>query len=123
VETKQLTCIVCPVGCHLTVEIEDGDVKSVSGNTCTRGPFYAKNEIINPERILTSTVKLVGNRAAGMPALLPVRTDKPIPKSKLFDAMTEIRRITASAPISDGDILIHDFMVPGINLIASRDIK
>ena len=68
VETKQLNCINCPLGCLLTVTLEDGKITSVTGNTCPRGEKYAHQELTDPQRMLTSTVRIEG----GELPLLPV---------------------------------------------------
>ena len=108
---RELTCIVCPMGCSLVVELEDGKVKSVSGNTCKRGEEYANNECTNPMRTVTTTVKCDD----GTP--LPVKTEKPIPKEKIFECMKIINNSTAHLPISVGDVIIEDVFV--INVVAT----
>ena len=90
--TRELTCVVCPAGCRMTVTLDDGGtVLEVEGNTCARGKNYAVSEITHPVRTLTSTVPLVTAEGEKM---LPVRTDKAIPKEKLFEAMEIIRSST-----------------------------
>ena len=79
-ETRSIICINCPLGCPLTVGIEDGKVVSVSGNTCKRGETYAVKEITNPSRTVTSTDKVVG----GERPVVAVRTKTDIPKEKIF---------------------------------------
>ena len=50
---RELTCIICPKGCALKVELdENGKVLGVTGNTCKRGAEYAENECTNPMRLL-----------------------------------------------------------------------
>lgn len=118
---KNLTCIVCPIGCQLEVTVsDDGKVSEITGNTCKRGYDYAMNEFTDPRRTLTTTVRLDGSAAD---KFLPVRTSSPIPKPKLFEAMEVVNGITATAPISVGDIICKDFIEPGINLIACKDVK
>ena len=121
--TKIMTCVTCPVGCELTVEYEDKNLISVAGNDCKRGIKYASDEITNPRRTLTSTVVLNLNRAK--PRFLPVKTDKPIAKDKIFDAMEIINKIKINSPfnIKMGDVLYFDFTENGINLVAGRDIE
>ena len=117
--TRELTCVVCPAGCRVTVTLDDGGaILKVEGNTCSRGRDYAVSEITHPVRTLTSTVPVTTAEGKRM---LPVRTDKPIPKEKLFDAMEIIRKTKAAAPVRTGDVLIPDFIEPGTNLIACRD--
>ena len=123
---KIMTCVTCPVGCELTVEYEDKKIISVSGNQCKRGIKYASDEIINPRRTLTSTVIL--NLNEGKTKFLPVKTDKPISKDKIFDAMKIINEMKINFPtqinkIESGDIIYSDFTEKGINLVAGRDIK
>jgi len=115
--------VTCPVGCELTVEYEDKNLISVAGNDCKRGIKYASDEITNPRRTLTSTVVLNLNRAK--PRFLPVKTDKPIAKDKIFDAMEIINKIKINSPfnIKMGDVLYSDFTENGINLVAGRDIE
>lgn len=112
--TKELTCIRCPLGCELKVELDEKNILSIKGNTCPRGEDYAKSECINPERIVTSTVKC----ANGTP--VPVKTDKPIPKDKIFECMEIINSITVTAPLKIGDIVKKD--VFGSNIIVTAEV-
>ena len=118
-KTTELTCIVCPVGCALRVEQNnEGEVISVTGNTCPRGAAYGKDEVLHPVRTLTTTV-----RVRGAERLLPVKTDRPIPKEKLFEAMEKVNSLSGSvnAPIKIGDVLIDDLF--GAKLVAAADLK
>lgn len=120
--TRELTCVVCPAGCKITVTLDDaGKVTNVEGNTCPRGKNYAESEVTNPVRTLTSTVRIV--LADGSVHMLPVRTDHPIPKPELFRAMDFVRRIKVTAPIHTGDIITENFIENGTNLIACRDFE
>ncbi|MDD5449919.1 MAG: DUF1667 domain-containing protein [Candidatus Omnitrophica bacterium] len=114
---KKITCIECPLGCPLSVEMEDCRVIRVSGNKCPKGIIYASSEAENPARFLTS---VISSRGLSL-KMIPVRTDKPIPKSSLAEAMKEIKRLTINRPVKTGDIIVNDFMREGINLIATRD--
>ncbi len=116
--TQELTCVVCPAGCKLTVTLDDGKVVKVEGNTCVRGKTYAESEITHPVRTLTSTVTVMTKDGK---KLLPVRTDKPIPKETLFDAMKIVRSITLTAPVKTGDIAYADFIEAGTNLLVCKD--
>ena len=80
-ETKSFICINCPLGCPLTVTVENGEVKSVTGNTCKRGELYAVKEVTAPARTVTSTVRVLN----GERPVVAVRTKTDIPKSKIFD--------------------------------------
>lgn len=118
--TKELTCVVCPAGCRITVKLENGKILSVDGNTCVRGKNYAESEVTNPVRTLTSTVTVITKDGKKM---LPVRTDKPIPKSELFHAMELIHMTEVTAPICSGDILTENFIEKGTNLIACKSFE
>jgi len=113
---KKKTCIECPKGCKLAVDVQDGKVVKVSGNECPKGEKYAISEIENPARILTSSVLGQGLKIK----MISVRTDKPIPKSRIFDAMGEVKKIRVTAPLKSGDIIVKDFLRLGADLIATR---
>ena len=117
-ENRTMTCIVCPRGCKMSVEIENQKVLSCQGNFCIRGKKYAEAEIVAPERTLTTTVK---TNSSDVP-FLPVKTSRPIPKDKMFEAMELISKITVSVPIKVGDNVVIDFIDRGTNLIAGREI-
>ena len=112
---RELTCIVCPIGCNLTAEIEDGKVVSVSGNTCPRGKAYAETECISPVRTITTTVRCSDGR------VLPVKTQTPIPKEKIFEAMKIINKVCPVLPISAGSVIIEDVFGSPVIAVSSID--
>ena len=112
-----ITCIVCPRGCRMKVQ-ETGVGIVVTGNACKRGICYGVDELKSPVRILTATMGLEG----GEEARLPVKTDKPIPKDQLFEAMRAIRAARPRAPVLMGDILIRNVCGTGSNIVATREI-
>ncbi|MHB1152831.1 MAG: DUF1667 domain-containing protein [Eubacteriales bacterium] len=115
-QKRNMTCIVCPVGCRMEVSInDDGAVTEVTNNACARGEKYAVAEITNPVRTLTSTVRLEG----AAEAFLPVKTAVPISKNRLFDAMTVIRALSVKAPVKLGDVLTT---FDGINIVACKSV-
>ena len=117
---KNLTCIVCPIGCQLEVETGgDGKIVNIAGNTCKRGADYAYTEYTDPRRTLTTTVRISGSSAD---KFLPVRTSSPIQKPKLFEAMELASRLTAVAPVKTGDIVCKDFVEKCIDLIACKTV-
>jgi CxxC motif-containing protein len=116
---KELVCVNCPMGCRVTVELENDQVVSVSGNSCPRGREYAIKECIRPERILTSTVRVNG----GVHRVLPVITSKEIPLDQIFDAMEIIKKTEVNAPVHEGDVIICDILNSGADVIASRSMK
>ena len=115
----EMPCITCPMSCHLQVTMnEKGDIISVSGNTCRRGETYAKAELTNPVRMLTSTVQITG----GKQKRLPVMTKEAIPKALLMDAMKQIHATKVCAPVKENDIIIENVCNTGIDVVASRSI-
>ena len=110
---RELTCIVCPIGCQLTVELENGKVTAVGGNTCPRGKVYAENECTNPQRTITSTVKCSDG------SMVAVKTDRTIPKEKMFECMEIINNKILDFPVSIGDVIIED--VFGSNIVATQN--
>lgn len=117
---KILTCIVCPMGCEITVDMDDNtsEIKSITGNTCPRGEKYARNEMTNPMRQLTSTVVIEG----GIYDRLPIILSGDIPKDKMFDVMQELSKVRVKAPVKRNDILIENVCSLGVNVIASRSM-
>lgn len=114
-----ITCIACPQGCRLEIETDGSRVISVAGHKCPHGEKYARQEIEAPMRTLTTSVLAEGLELK----MLPVRTDKTIPKDRLFDAMEEIKKITVSKPLKAGEVLVSNFLGLGVNLIATRSLR
>ena len=117
-ETKVMNCIMCPIGCELTVTLEDGKFASVTGNNCPRGAQYAKDEVTAPKRMLTYTVKIEG----GMMPLLPVVSAAVLPKEKIMDCAAYLRGVKVQAPIKTGDVVVKDILGLGVDIVASRDM-
>ena len=110
---RKLTCIICPMGCALTVQLQDKQVLDVTGNTCPRGKEYAQNECTNPQRTVTSTVRCSDG------SLVSVKTDRPIPKEKMLECMQLLNHVTAQLPIAIGDVILSD--VFGSNIVATQN--
>ncbi len=113
---KNVICITCPKGCHLTVDEDNG--YAVTGNSCPRGAEYGKNELQHPARVITSTVRIIG--AAG--PRLPVKTDRPLPKEKMFQCMELLNGITARAPVHVGQVLAANILDTDVNIVASKSM-
>jgi CxxC motif-containing protein len=113
---KKMVCIECPNGCVLTVNTDSKPIM-VTGNKCPKGIEYAISEIESPERMLTSSVLTEGLTLK----MVPVRTDRPIPKKDLFRAMEEIKKIRLRKTVAVGDIVIKDILGSGANLIVTRE--
>ena len=114
---KDLICVICPKGCPLAAEVEDGKVISVSGNTCPRGKTYAENEILNPVRTLTTTMKTDNGK------FVSVRSNAQLSKDKLFDYMDIINHTTAKTPVEIGDVLVYNIDGCGVDIIATKTVK
>lgn len=110
---RKLTCIVCPLGCEIKVQLADKNVVGVTGNSCPRGEEYARNECTNPKRTVTSTVRCTDGN------LVSVKTNKPIPKEKMAECMVRINEAVADLPIAIGDILIEN--VFGCDIVATQN--
>ncbi|QCX33336.1 DUF1667 domain-containing protein [Caloramator sp. E03] len=115
---KKIICINCPLGCEMEVLKDDGIIK-VSGNTCKKGEDYAIAEIMDPKRIVTTTAKVIG----GDREVVPVKTDKEISKSFMFDVVAEVNRHIFSAPLYVGQVLIENIFDTGVNVIATDFIN
>ena len=99
---KNLTCIECPIGCEITVTMEDGKVVSVKGNSCPRGKVYAEAEVVCPKRVVTSTVRAEDGE------MIPVKTDRPVRKDAIFEVMQKINATVPKKPIALGDVLVEN---------------
>ena len=111
---KELICITCPRGCHLSVD----DNLNVTGNMCPRGAMYAKAELTHPTRMVTSSVNIISE----IESRLPVKTKEPIPKELIFKVMEEIMKVSAKAPIKIGDVVIKDVLGTGVDIVATKNI-
>lgn len=112
-----ITCIVCPMGCQLQViKLENG--YKVEGNTCKRGEKYGVEELTNPKRVITTTVKLNGSYLN----LLPVKTEDSIPKGMMFEIMEELDKITVTSPINVGDIIVENILGTGVNVVSAKTV-
>lgn len=113
---RKLTCIVCPRGCDMTVELGDGgEVIGVKGNACKRGAVYASDECTHPRRTVTSTVRLEDGR------VLPVKTANTVPKELVFDVMKEINSKIAKSDLKIGDVVIANVLGTGVDVVATAN--
>ena len=113
---KELVCIVCPNGCRLHVDDEHG--YTVTGNSCPRGAEYGHNEIKNPTRVLTSTVRLEG----GLYRRCPVKTNKAVPKGRLLDIMQALNDVSLTAPVRSGQVVLHNVCGTDADVIVTKDL-
>ena len=114
---RELTCIVCPIGCQLSVTLENGVVTEVTGNTCPRGKQYAIHECTNPVRTITTTARTADG------GVIPVKTAQPIPKELMFDCMQEINKATVTLPAHIGDVVIKNLLNTGVDVVVTANMK
>ena len=113
---KDIICVACPMGCQISVELnDDGEILSVTGNTCKRGDAYARTECTHPERSLTTTVKVSG----GVHPVVPVKSAKAVPKDKVKDCVKEIAKLEIKAPVKIGDVVCANILGTGVDIVAS----
>ena len=97
---REMICIGCPLGCQLCAKLtETGEFVSVSGNTCKRGAEYARTECTDPRRTLTTTLRCTDG------GVVAVKTEQPIPKDRLLEAMKQLNQMIVPLPVSIGDVL------------------
>ena len=116
---RMMTCIICPNGCDLEVDVEDGKVSSVAGNLCPRGKAYALQEIESPKRTIASSVRVNG----GVLPLVSVRLNRAVDKDKICEVMKEINKISLSAPVHVGDVVVENILNLGSDLIATKNVE
>lgn len=115
---QELTCIGCPLGCTVCVEMQGKEILSITGNTCRQGEQYARKEMTDPTRIVTTTVRLEGRNDT----VLPVKTEKDIPKRDILRCIAELKKVAVSTPVHMGQVILPDVAGTGVSVIATRDI-
>ena len=116
---KQITCINCPVGCLMTVQLdeENNSFLSVTGNTCKRGADYARQECVSPKRTITAVLPVMNSSRP-----LSVKTSTPVPKDKIADIMHEMSSAAISLPVHIGDVVFPDILNTGSDIVATRNL-
>lgn len=117
-EIRELVCINCPMGCRLTVTLENGAVEKIEGNTCPRGAQYGKDECTAPKRVVTTLANVKGTSVP-----LSVKTEGAIPKELIFDAVDAVRGIIVERPVSIGDVVLENVCGTGINVVATMNMN
>ena len=115
--TRELICIVCPKGCQLKVELEGKEIKSITGHTCKRGEKYAHDECTAPMRTLTTTAAVEGG------GVVPVKTDRVIPKEMMFECMKAVNTIRVPADAKLGDVVLANVLGTGANIVTTRNVQ
>lgn len=121
-ETREMTCICCPLGCSLTATKEITGEITVTGNTCPRGEEYARTEWLDPRRVVTTTVVVTGQKE-GEEAMVSVKTKEPIPKDKIRDCIRVLASVTLKAPVHIGDVVMDNVVGTGVAVVATKDIR
>ena len=116
---QEVTCIICPIGCKMLVRTDGIESEVLGGNKCKKGIEYARNEALDPRRMLTTSV-LVKN---GDWPLVSVKSSKPVPKQKVFSVLEEIKRINVKAPVKSGRVILRNVAETGIDIIATKTVK
>ena len=114
--SKEIICIMCPLGCRMEVQLEGKEIVSASGNQCKKGEKHASQEVLFPGRILATTVRTTDPKAP----LLPVRSDNLIPKEKLIECMRLIAKQVISGPVQMGEVILKNILGMDVNIVASR---
>ncbi|MDJ0665110.1 MAG: DUF1667 domain-containing protein [Acidimicrobiia bacterium] len=118
-KTTQYLCIGCPLGCRLEVdEGPVGDIVEIRGFSCRKGKTFAEREHTDPRRMITTTVGVTG----GLWARLPVHATEEMPKQLMWDVIEALRRVTVTAPISVGDVIVPGILGTDVDVVASRDM-
>ena len=117
--THELICIACPVGCQLKATVRGDEIVKIEGNQCNRGEAYAKDEIFRPTRFVTGTVRV----RKGVLPLLPVKTEKPVPKSSIAAVLKALAQIVVLAPVQFHQVIMVDVAGTGVAIIASRPLQ
>ena len=106
------------MGCPITVEMDGDEVVSVTGNTCKRGDVYARKEVTDPTRIVTSTVRVIGGKAD----MVSVKTKEDIPKGKIFDCVKALKGVEVEAPVKIGEVIVPDVAGTGVDIVATKNV-
>lgn len=115
---RNITCIVCPIGCKILIKTDGTQFEIVEGNKCKRGIEYARSEALDPRRMLTTSV-LIND---GEWPLASVKSSKPVPKEKLFSVLKEIGGTAVKAPVNSGQIIIKNAANTGIDIVATKTV-
>ncbi|MCR4618584.1 MAG: DUF1667 domain-containing protein [Lachnospiraceae bacterium] len=118
-ETKEFTCIRCPLGCNVVASLEDGKIISITGNTCPRGAEYVTNELTDPKRIVTTLVKVTG----GENPVVSVKTASDIPKGKIFECLDALKSVNLKAPVRIGDVVLKNVCDCGVDIVATSNVR
>lgn len=117
---RKMVCINCPIGCNLTVYGDNEDNIRVDGNKCPKGYQYGKDEVLNPKRMVTSSVPIKKDKKTGIYEMVSVKTESAVPKELIFQVLSEIKKVKLKAPVEVGDVILKDVLGTGINVVATQ---
>ncbi|UOX69866.1 DUF1667 domain-containing protein [Enterocloster bolteae] len=120
---REYTCIICPNGCDIRAQIEEGEdgsrrICSVEGAACPKGRAYVEQELTDPQRNIATSVLVKG----GILPLASVRLTNPIPRDRIFDAVSEIKKYTLTAPVKAGTVVIPRLMGYDTDVIVTKSV-
>lgn len=118
-DEKEITCIVCPIGCKILIKTDGKNFECLDGYKCKKGIEYARSEALNPRRMLTSSIFVEG----GEWPLVSVKTSKPVPKYRIFDVLKIIKNTRVKAPVKINQVLIKDVSGLGIDVVATKSVN
>ena len=119
IENKDFVCIGCPLGCNITVETDNGEIRNIAGNTCPRGADYVTKELTDPRRIITSLVRVQG----GVLPVISVKTAADIPKGSIRDCIKALKKVELSAPVHMGDVVVENVCGTGVDIVATANME
>jgi len=114
-QKRNFICIRCPKGCEISTTLDGYSIKEIKGNVCKLGVEYVIHEIEDPRRVITTTVKVKN----GLSPLVPVWTTNGIPKDKIFDLMSILKKIELEAPVEINTLVLKDVFQTGVNIVTS----
>lgn len=115
---KQMICISCPMGCRLEVDIENETIVSIAGNSCPRGIAYAKDECLDPKRMVTTIVRVQGRELP-----LPVKTARPIQKAYIMESVRAVQALVLQPPVKIGDVIVKNVCNTGVDIVAAANAE
>jgi CxxC motif-containing protein len=119
IKETTLICIICPLACHIVVTADDsGNILNVANHQCKEGREYVVAEYRFPARILTTTLLTAG---ASRP-LLPVRSSKPIPKTRLMEVMYSLSKIRIKPPIKMAQVIVSNITDTGVDMVSTDEL-
>lgn len=116
---REMICINCPMGCHLSVDDSDKNNIVVTGNTCPRGVTYAVNEVTAPKRMVTGSVRVAG----GTIEMVSVKTRESIPKQLIFQSLEALKSVTLTAPVAIGDVAVANVCGCGVDFVVTKNVQ